>query len=99
MVDDIPRLVLVATRNYDTCVRSAHSALVMSNLTDAFGAYASAVGYAYRITLLLSDDDTAGTGFWRNEMGNVQQLCTALAVLLKAREMQLPTPRQVQAAD
>lgn len=79
------------TRSYEMHIRDAHSALQKGNLYDAFQWYSNAVRDSWRLTLLASDDDSTTLTFWRNEMSNAQQVCTALAVLLKARNTTLPT--------
>lgn len=89
-LNDAQTIIAQATTTYEYAVRQGHMSLVGGALDLAFQRYTNAVGYAWCITLLLSDDDTMRLEFWRNELSNVQQLVTALAVVLKARNMTLP---------
>jgi hypothetical protein len=87
----VREMIAQATAAYEYAIGQGHGVLRKGTLDAAFRQYTNAVGYAWCVTLLLSDDDSEGLAFWRHEMSNAQQLCTALAVLLKARGMVLPT--------
>lgn len=90
-LNEVQHAMTIATTSYENAIGHGHSLLLEGALDSAFQWYTEAVGNAWRLTLLISDDDTTSLNFWRNEMNNAQQLATALAVLLKARNMTLPT--------
>jgi hypothetical protein len=89
-MNEVQSAIAQATGMYELTIRDGHTCLQRSALPTAFLCYTTAMSSAWQVTLLLSDDDDTGLEFWRNEMSNAQQLCTTLAVLLKARNMVLP---------
>lgn len=76
---------------YDVYIEEGYSALQRGAMDTVFTMYSAAMLEAWKITLLLSDDDTTPLEHWHGALLKAQQIATASAVLLKARNMVLPT--------